>query len=84
MLLYFVSTKCKIKRREQSLFSFLRSLTIVGEVLSHVEEGEGHQDVEGPVNPGSAGVPSAPRPQRVDLRVNGPRHRSQALRGRGT
>ena len=49
-------------------------LTVVGEVLSQVEEGDGHQDVEGPVDSGGAGVPGAPRPQRIDLRVDGPRH----------
>ena len=51
-------------------------LTIVCEVLSQVEEGERHQDVEGPVDPGCAGVPRAPRPQRVDLWVDGPWHRA--------
>lgn len=49
-------------------------LTVVGEVLGQVEEGEGHQDVEGPVHPRSAGVPRAPGPERIDLRVDGPRH----------
>jgi len=41
---------------------------------NEVEEGDGHQDVEGPVDSGGAGVPGAPRPQRIDLRVDGPRH----------
>lgn len=50
------------------------SPTVVGEVLGQVEESERHQDVEGPVDAGSAGVTRAPRPQRVDLRVDGPRH----------
>lgn len=54
--------------------SAAQTLTVVGEVLSQVEEGEGHEDVEGPVDSGGAGVPCAPRPQRVDLRVDGPWH----------
>lgn len=54
--------------------SAAQKLTIVGEVLSQVEEGERHQDVEGPVDSGRAGVTCAPRPQRVDLWVDGPWH----------
>lgn len=64
------------RQREAGLrcTAFGAGLTIVGEVLSQVEEGQRHQDVEGPVDSGGAGVPRAPRPERVDLRVDGPRH----------
>ena len=69
----YVSTNIENKNSEGSWFvkkkkkSPVQKLTIVGEVLSHVEEGEGHQEVEGPVDSGCTGVPCAPRPQRVDL-----------------
>lgn len=53
---------------------FAGRLTVVGEILSQVEECEGHQDVESPVHPRSAGVSGAPGPQGIDLGVDGPRH----------
>lgn len=67
------------KSRINSYLVFLQppqKLTVVGEVLRQVEEGDRHQDVEGPVDSGRAGVARAPRPQRVDFRVDGPRHRT--------
>lgn len=50
------------------------SVTLIGEKLSDVKEGQRHQDVEDPVGPGGAGITGAAGPHRVDLRVHGPRH----------
>ena len=53
-------------------------LTVLGDVLQHGEEGEGHDEVEGPVDHGGDGVARASRPHGVDLRVDRPRHWAEA------
>lgn len=58
----------------------MQALTIVCEVLSHMEERQGHKDVADPVDSSRAGVTCAPSPEWVDLRVHCPWHGTHPCR----
>ena len=60
-----------------------QQLTVSREGLSETDEGHGHGEIAGPVGEGGHRVARATGPQRVDLRVDGPRHGAHACTHKG-